>query len=407
MLRLPSVIAAVRSYTSRVRAAARRRARAITRLQVETLESRLALAVTFGVIGDYGVDNQQELDVSNLVKSWNPDFVITTGDNGYNTTAADIDRFIGKYYQQFIGNYQGSFGPGAGAVNKFFPSAGNHDWDGGGGTLTPYTNYFTLPGNERYYDFVQGDVHFFVVSSDPREPSGRTPTSVQGQWLQAGLAASTAPWQVVYMHHPPYSSGNTHGSQSAMQWPYQQWGADAVLAGHDHTYERIIRNDANNTNFPYFVNGTGGNGTLYGFNTPVAGSQVRYNSNWGAQRVTATATSMTFEFINRAGAIIDTYTISNVPAVSITATDASASEPGANTGTFTVSRTGSTANAMTVNYVIGGTAANGADYSALSGVVTIPAGQASAILTVTPIDDTAIEANETQGQRALWEILTR
>jgi Bacterial Ig domain/Calcineurin-like phosphoesterase/Calx-beta domain len=364
-------------------------------LPVEALESRILLTVTFGVIGDYGTDSAQELAVANLVKSWNPDFVITTGDNGYNTTAADIDRFIGKYYQQFIGNYQGTFGPGAGAVNEFFPSAGNHDWDGGGNTLTPYTNYFTLPGNERYYDYVQGDVHFFVVSSDSREPGGVTPTSVQGQWLQAGLAASTAPWQVVYMHHPPYSSGATHGSTATMQWPYQQWGADAVLAGHDHTYERIIRNDANNTSFPYFVNGTGGNATLYQFTTPVAGSQVRYNGNWGAQRVTATDTSMTFEFITIAGVVVDTYTITNLPSVSISATDANASEPGVNTGTYTISRTGPTTNPLTVSYGWSGTAGNGTDYVTLSGSIVIPANAASVVLSLTPLDDAIVEPTET------------
>ena len=325
---LRNLLSVILVHNTRSRARAQRHLWRENLLQFEGLERRWAPAVTFGVIGDYGVDNSNELAVANLVKSWNPDFVITTGDNGYNTTAADIDRFIGKYYQQFIGNYQGSYGPGAGAVNKFFPSAGNHDWDGGGGTLTPYTNYFTLPGNERYYDFVRGDVHFFVVSSDSREPDGRGVGSVQRQWLQSRLAASTAPWQVVYMHHPPYSSGANHGSTAAMQWPYQQWGADVVLAGHDHTYERIIRNDANNSNFPYFVNGTGGN-SLYSFSTPVAGSQVRYNANWGAMRVTADATRMTFEFINVAGNVIDTYTISNaaLPAVSIAATDANASEP--------------------------------------------------------------------------------
>ena len=58
-----------------------------------------------------------------------------------------------------------------------------------------------------------------------------------------------------------------------MQWPYASWGADAVISGHDHTYERIFADG-----IVYFVNGLGGHGT-YGFITPVSGSQVRYNGN--------------------------------------------------------------------------------------------------------------------------------
>src|SRR5205823_9927775 len=143
----------------------------------------------------------------------------------------------------------------------------NHDWDTTG--AVPYLNYFTLPGNERYYDFAWGPVRFFVVDSDGREPDGNSPTSAQAMWLQGRLAATTEPWKLVYMHHPPYSSGSTHGSTPALQWPYQQWGATAVLAGHEHLYERLSLN-----NIPYIVNGLGGR-SIYGFGTPLPGSVAR------------------------------------------------------------------------------------------------------------------------------------
>jgi glucose/arabinose dehydrogenase len=83
------------------------------------------------------------------------------------------------------------------------------------------------------------------------------------------------------------------------------------------------------------------------------------------------------------------------PIVTIAATDPDASEPGSNTGTFTVSRTGSTGSALTVNYAISGTATNGGDYQMLTGTVQIPAGQVSAPIVVTPIDDPNPEATET------------
>lgn len=265
-----------------------------------------AASVRFAVIGDYGADSQAEQGVADLVRSWNPDFVITLGDNNYsNGAAATIDDNIGQYYHEFIYPYYGTYGPGA-TINRFFPTLGNHDWRSlscaGSDCTGPYFDYFTLPGNERYYDFSWGPVHLFAIDSDAHEPDGTSSTSAQAGWLQSTLAASTAPWQLVYMHHPPFSSGS-HGSNTRMQWPYQAWGADAVLAGHDHTYERIIRDG-----IPYFVNGLGG-ASRYPFGTPVAGSQARYNADYGALLVEATDNSITFQFISRAGTVIDTYAI--------------------------------------------------------------------------------------------------
>jgi parallel beta-helix repeat protein len=83
------------------------------------------------------------------------------------------------------------------------------------------------------------------------------------------------------------------------------------------------------------------------------------------------------------------------PTVTVAASDASASETASNPATFTFSRTGSTAAALAVRYSIGGTAANGTDYATLSGSVTIPSGGSSAIVTVSPIEDSAVEGNET------------
>ncbi len=262
--------------------------------------------VTFAAIGDYGDAGQDELDVSNLVKGWNPDFVITLGDNNYPDGATStIDENIGQYYHQFIGNYTGGYGSGA-ASNNFYPSLGNHDWHTTSGIPPmprPYLDYFTLPGNERYYNVTRGPVELFAVDSDPHEPDGRSSTSTQAAWLQNQLAASGATWKLVYMHHPPYSSSSNHGSETEVQWPYQAWGATAVLAGHDHTYERIVVDD-----FPYFVNGLGGK-SKYAFGTPIAGSVVRYNDDYGAMLIQASSACITFQFISRAGQVIDTHTI--------------------------------------------------------------------------------------------------
>lgn len=258
-------------------------------------------SIRFAVIGDYGDAGQAEQDVANLVRSWRPDFIITTGDNNYPDGAAStIDRNIGQYYHEFIYPSTGSYGRGD-TVNRFFPSLGNHDWNTPG--AAPYLNYFTLPGNERYYDFVRGPVHFVAIDSDVREPDGISDTSIQANWLQTNLTTSQARWKVVYMHHPPYSSSSYHGSSTVMQWHYRAWGATAVLAGHDHTYERIFADS-----IVYFVNGLGGKSS-YGFGTPIPGSQVRYNSDYGAMLVEANVDSITFKFFTRKALLVDTYTI--------------------------------------------------------------------------------------------------
>jgi hypothetical protein len=262
----------------------------------------------FAVIGDFGDDFLVTLGVGGeakvaaLVAGWNPDFVITTGDNNYPEGAVStIDANIGKYYQAFIGNYTGTYGPGS-PENRFWPSPGNHDWNTPG--LVPYLDYFTLPGNERYYDVDLGLVHLFALDSDGAEPDGIDQASVQAMWFQQRIAASTACYKLAYFHHPPYSSGSDHGSTPELQWPFEQWGADAVLSGHDHTYERLAAG-----NIPYFVVGLGGS-LKYGFGTPVPESQFRYNTDFGAMLVTATSTSMTFEFYDTAGALVDTHSIS-------------------------------------------------------------------------------------------------
>jgi hypothetical protein len=159
--------------------------------------------ITFAVIGDFGKDGANEASVANLVKSWNPDFIVTTGDNNYETgSAATMDANIGKYYHEYIGGYTGSYGDGA-SENRFFPALGNHDWGNysssgsvpnpaGVSYLSAYAAYFNqLPGNRRYYNFVRGAVEFFVLDSDKNEPDGTSPSSAQGVLLQAALAAST------------------------------------------------------------------------------------------------------------------------------------------------------------------------------------------------------------------------
>lgn len=286
----------------------------------------------FAVIGDFGLDNYKpkstaqqqaaspdagtaaeappkrlnpnQAAVADLVASWKPAFVVTTGDNNYpKGEAATIDENIGKYYAPFIGNYQGRYGRGS-SENRFFPVLGNHDWDAPKVRCQAYLDYFSLPGNERYYEFVAGPVHFFMLDNDGREPDGVEVGSKQYEWFVRAAAASRTPFQVVMAHHPAYSSGE-HGSHPWADWDFEKHGIDLVLCGHDHDYERIERDG-----IVYVVNGAGG-GNLRHFETPVDGSLVRYFQKHGAMPIdvstTAEEATMTSRFVDVNGVEVDRF----------------------------------------------------------------------------------------------------
>lgn len=259
--------------------------------------------LTFAVIGDYGDGSDEEEDVANLVKSWNPEFIVTVGDNNYeNGSASTIDDNIGQFYHEFIHPYLGSYGNGSPDSNRFFPVPGNHDWRAS--NLTPYRDYFTLPHNERYYDFVWENVHFFMIDSDPNEPDGYSQSSVQGEWFEDKIIASTAEWKIAVLHFSPYCSGGDHGSISTVQWDYKQWEIDAVFSGHDHIYERLIVDDLD-----YWVNGLGGK-NIDSLETQILPeSQVIFNDDFGAMLCEVYDDSLTVKFITRAGIQIDYHSI--------------------------------------------------------------------------------------------------
>jgi tartrate-resistant acid phosphatase type 5 len=285
----------------------------------QTKESpRSDSSVSFAVIGDYGSDAQglgaDERSVANMVKSWNPDFIITLGDNNYPKGSSNtMTQNISKYYCDYIYNPGAVPQPCSGRAttqkrNLFFPTLGNHDWCAK--HAKPYTEYFTqLPGNRRYYDFVIGPVHFFALDSqskeactcrnpDCSEPDGADEDSEQAQWLKNKLKESKSAWKIVYFHHAPYTCKK---ASKWMRWPFQTWGANAVLSGHKHVYERGWLSSAKN--FPYFVNGVGGTKL-----SECSAKDIKQNSRsakfeeiiisgyYGAMRVEASPDTIKFRF---------------------------------------------------------------------------------------------------------------
>ena len=248
---------------------------------------------TFGVIGDYGdtvdlMDGETNtLLVADLIKSWDPAFIATVGDNDYSDAAFEgtfdgLELGVGQYFHEYIGDYMGDRGPGS-DENRFFPIPGDHDYgdDCDNPRLDDYLAYFTLPvgeTDETYYDFRRGPVHFFALDSIEACHRPASKLDAERVWLERTTAASDAPFKVVLVHNPPYSSGERHGSAAQVQWPFQDWGIDLVISGDDHVYERIDRDGV-----VYLVAGIGGV-DLHGFASPVDGSVVRYVDKYGALR---------------------------------------------------------------------------------------------------------------------------
>ena len=99
-------------------------------------------------------------------------------------------------------------------------------------------------------------------------------------------------------------------------------------------------------------------------------------------------------------AVTDTVTINvgsapSVPVVSVSASDPAAAEAGQDTGTWTISRTGATTASLDVDITLTGSATEVDDYSSVTKPVTIPVGQSSVIVTLTPVDDSDVEGSET------------
>ena len=124
---------------------------------------------------------------------------------------------------------------------SLYPAIGNHD-------LPSLTKYFSLAGNEEWYSFDYGSVHFIILNSN-------SPLSLnQFLWLLKDLQAEKI-WKIVAFHHPPYSSGY-HGNTTILRiWSiiFQLTSVDIVFNGHDHDYERIKIGSVN-----YIVTGGGG-----------------------------------------------------------------------------------------------------------------------------------------------------
>ena len=254
-------------------------------------------SVVFAVIGDYGLSGVPERQVADMVKSWNPDFILTAGDNNYLMGSwSTMKENVSMYYGDYIYNidapakYQCMGKAFEDQVNRYFPTPGNHDANNMNG-LEPYFSFFTLPGDEDNYKFVWGPVTFYSIDVlRPFADLGR-------KWLEEQVALSQTPFNIVCFHYPPYSTG-AHGNDIETQWDFHGLGIDVAFAGHDHIYERIEKKGEEGT--WYFINGLGGFAKNGGCNSnPLPAEEFNafcFEEEFGAIKAYATHNKLVIEF---------------------------------------------------------------------------------------------------------------
>lgn len=217
--------------------------------------------------------------------------IATLGDNAYQVGSK----------QQFAD----CFGPTWGAEKgRTKPAPGNHEYGTRG--ARGYFGYFgAAAGNPRagYYSYDLGAWHIVVLNSNCDEVGGCAADSPQGRWLRKDLAAHRTTCTLAYWHHPLFSSGKEHGGDSAVRPLWEALydaGADVVLSGHEHNYERFAPQDPSGAldsrnGIRQFVVGTGGAGH-YAFGKPQPNSEVRNSETYGVLAVTLKSEGYDWEF---------------------------------------------------------------------------------------------------------------
>lgn len=250
-------------------------------------------SVRFAVIGDTGTGDGHQLDVAKQLIAWRGkfpyEFVIMMGDNMYGSDNPS----------DFVKKFERPYKPLLGAGVKFYAALGNHD-----DPNQRFYKPFNMNG-ERYYTFrPKLGIRFFALDSNYMDQK-------QLDWFQKELAASGSDWKICFFHHPPYSSGEKHGSNLALREQLEplfvKHGITVVFTGHEHFYERIKPQKG----IAYFIAGNSAKlrrGNLGGSPMTAKG----YDQGYTFMAVEIAGDELYFQTISDKGQTIDTGVIRRV-----------------------------------------------------------------------------------------------
>lgn len=196
-------------------------------------------SVKFMALGDQGRGNAEQNELAKLMVDYRTifpyDFALLMGDNIYGSDKAeDLKTKFEDVYKTLLNDGV-----------KFYATLGNHD-----GSNQRFYEYFNMKGEE-FYKIEKGEVSFYSLNSNYMDKR-------QIKWMEEQFAADQAKWKIVFFHHPPYSSGDMHGSSKSLRKVvepiFMKYKVDVVFAGHEHFYERIKPQNG----IYYFITGAGG-----------------------------------------------------------------------------------------------------------------------------------------------------
>ncbi|UCF75907.1 MAG: metallophosphoesterase [Betaproteobacteria bacterium] len=226
-----------------------------------------------------------------------PGTVFTAGDNVYERGTLDEYR---RCYESTWGRHKA----------RTRPAPGNHDYRTE--AAAGYFDYFGAAAGKRgegWYSYDIGGWHVVVLNSNCAAV-GCGADSAQLQWLAADLAASSAKCTLAYWHHPRWGGGSRRpepGVQAFWDVLYEK-GAELVINGHDHFYERIAPVDPKGVPNPargirQITVGTGG-GSLYEFEKPpLPITEVRDDKTYGVLKLSLNADGYDWQFVGVPGSL--------------------------------------------------------------------------------------------------------
>lgn len=243
-------------------------------------------SVRIAVMGDTGSGKPAQYDVGRMMNTYRQKFpydtVLMVGDNIYGSdTAADMKKKFQEVYQTLLD--QGV---------QFYAVLGNHD-----SSNQRFYEFFNMKGRE-YYKFEKNGVSFYALDSNYMDEK-------QLAWIESQLSADTNKWKIAYLHHPPYSSGNFHGSKKSIRKVLHplmvKHNVSVVFTGHDHFYERIKPQDG----VTYFVTGSGGQLRKGNVSESSKLTAAYFDTDMAFLLFEITGNEMDFQVISRTGQTVD------------------------------------------------------------------------------------------------------
>lgn len=271
------------TYSYRMESGDRRQEGTITTFPADATSEFL-----FAAYGDGRTQDKVHAEICRAIAREHPLFVLHSGDLVENGTSH-------KQWNTFFETASELL-----QAAPLYPALGNHERD-----APEYFDLFRLPGNERWYSFDAGPVHFIVLDSNTRYRANEE----QKAWLKKDLAESRSPFKIAVYHHPAFSSSIVKVRQRESDLMYRAWGAlfeegglRLAIQGHNHNYQRAEKNGVT------YVTSGGGGAPLYPVVAPLPETKA-HKVDHHFLRFRVSPDRISAEAVGRDGTVFDAFAL--------------------------------------------------------------------------------------------------